>query len=61
MTLLYTLHSSWLLEDFVFKDSILKLSCILADFKGVMCTIINMLAYGSTYKEQTERLEVILN
>ena len=37
------------------------MSSILADLKGVMCMIDDVLVHGSTYKEHDERLEAVLN
>ena len=38
-----------------------KMSSILADLKGVVCMIDNVLVFGSTYKEHDERLQAVLN
>ena len=38
-----------------------KMSSILADLKGVVCMIDDVLVFGSTYKEHDERLQAVLN
>ena len=38
-----------------------KMSSILADLKGVVCMIDDVLVYGSSYKEHDERLDKVLN
>ena len=38
-----------------------KMSCILADLRGVVCMMDDVLVHGSTHKEHDERLKAVLN